>query len=449
MTSPGFESGGGRTVVRALYLVFAPGPVASVMIPLERATAVIGREAGPDVDIVVSDPEISRVHARLERDDAGGTYRIVDCGSRNGLWVDGVRVEQQHALRHGSVIRLGASLLVMAEVDLPKGQRLAGERPGLLGRSLHMQRVRGDIELVAPRSISVLVLGETGVGKERVAEAIHTASARRGRFVPVNCAAIPHGVAESELFGHVAGAFTGAAGRAEGLFAAAEGGTIFLDEIGELPMLLQAKLLRTLATGEVRPVGSMESRTVDVRVIAATHRDLDELVVQETFRADLLGRLAAWRIEVPPLRERREDVLGLAAAFLGDTRRLAVGAAEALLLHDWPFNVRELESVVATSAVRAADGTIRPEALPPALEARVAHRSRVKTTEPPLEALVDRTHAPSHDGLVRVMRHCRGNLADVADYFGKDRRQIYRWLEKHGIDAAAFRDPDPGKLPDR
>jgi transcriptional regulator with GAF, ATPase, and Fis domain len=443
VTSPDVESGGGRVRVRTIHVVYSPRPAAPVLMALEAAPVAIGREPGPGVDLVVPDPEISRLHVRFERDPERDAWRVVDCGSRNGVWIDGVKVDAAE-LHHGAVVRVGASLLVISDVEIAADQRLAAERAGLLGRSLHMQRVRGEIELVAPRTVGVLVLGDTGVGKERVAEDIHRLSGRSGRFVPVNCAAIPAGVAESELFGHVAGAFTGAAARAEGLFVAAHGGTLFLDEIGELPGALQAKLLRALATGEVRPLGSTEPRRVDVRIVAATHRDLDALVASDAFRADLLARLAAWRIEVPPLRERREDVLGLAATFLGDGVRLSVNAAEALLLHEWPFNVRELENVAASAAVRPSDGVIRAEHLPPAIAARVAHRSRTgaTTAPPPLEALIDRSRTPTRDDLVRVLRHLRGNLADVAEFFGKDRRQVYRWLEKHGLDADAYREPD-------
>jgi transcriptional regulator with GAF, ATPase, and Fis domain len=306
-----------------------------------------------------------------------------------------------------------------------------------------MQRVRGEIDLVAPRPVSVVVLGETGVGKERVAEEIHRVSKRAGKFVPVNCAGIPAGVAESELFGHVAGAFTGASGKSDGLFAAAHGGTLFLDEIGELPLPIQAKLLRALAVGEVRAVGSSEVRKVDVRVVAATHRPLDAQVGEGSFRGDLWARLAGWRIDLPPLRQRREDVLALAVAFLPDGARLSPTAAEALLLHDWPFNVRELENMMTAAALRPTDGVIRAEHLPQPLAARVAHRIRKASgptaAPPPIEALVDRAKAPSRDELEKVLRHFEGSIADTAEFFGKDRRQVYRWLEKFGIDPDALR----------
>jgi DNA-binding NtrC family response regulator len=438
LSSPGDEGAGESVRVRALHVVYASRPPATPLVPLGRPFA-IGREPGPDVGLVLVDSEISGVHARCVPGE-GEAWRIVDAGSRNGVWVDGARVAEAE-LHPGAVVRLGACLLVMSELALGAHEPLAAETPGLLGRSLAMQRLRGEIELVAARAIDVLVRGETGAGKERVAEALHAGSGRRGRFVPVNCAALPAALAESELFGHAAGAFTGATARTEGLFAAADGGTLLLDEVAELAPAVQATLLRALATGEVRPVGGTTARRLDVRVIAATHRDLDALVATGGFRADLLARLAAWRLDVPPLRARREDVLGLAASFLGDGLRLSATAAEALLLHDWPYNVRELAQTCAAAAVRAADGVVKPAHLPPAIAARVAHRARpAGSVAPPLAALVDRTQPPTRDGLVAVLAAMHGNLADVAAYFGKDRRQVYRWLDRHGLDAARYRD---------
>jgi transcriptional regulator with GAF, ATPase, and Fis domain len=297
----------------------------------------------------------------------------------------------------------------------------------------------------------VLVLGETGVGKELVARELHRASGREGAFVPVNCAAIPEQLAESELFGHVAGAFTGAGARSDGLFVSADGGTLFLDEVGELPPVLQPKLLRALATGEVRAVGAAAARRVQVRVVAATWRD----VVADTdgFRRDLLARLAGWTIPVPPLRDRRDDLLPLAAGVLAaqpGAPALSASAAEALLLHDWPRNVRELEQVVAAAAVRAGPaGVIGLEHLPEALATRVTARdagdvagpdaAASREAVPPLELLVDRTATPDEPTLRMVLERLDGNLVKVAELFGRDRKQIYRWLERYGLDAESFR----------
>jgi two-component system, NtrC family, response regulator HydG len=233
----------------------------------------------------------------------------------------------------------------------------------LLGKSAPMQRLRALIERVAGASSSVLISGETGTGKELVALAIHADSPRAERpFVAVNCAALPEYLLESELFGHAKGAFTGASQSRRGLFVEADGGTIFLDEIGDLPLALQGKLLRVLQSGEVRPVGSEQSRTVDVRCVAATHKDLGELVAKGLFREDLFFRLDVLRVAVPPLRERGEDVLPLCDHFLKKslatgTRSILIGfepeALDFLAGCDWPGNVRQLENLIERLVVTA------------------------------------------------------------------------------------------------
>jgi len=233
----------------------------------------------------------------------------------------------------------------------------------LLGKSPGMQKLRALIERVAGANASVLISGETGTGKELVALAIHADSPRGDKpFVAVNCAALPEYLLESELFGHAKGAFTGASQSRRGLFVEADGGTIFLDEIGDLPLPLQGKLLRVLQSGEVRPVGTETSRTVDVRCIAATHKDLSELVAKGQFREDLFFRLDVLRVPVPPLRERSEDVATLAEHFLkkslaGGTRSILIGfepeALDFLGAHTWPGNVRQLENVIERLAVTA------------------------------------------------------------------------------------------------
>jgi DNA-binding NtrC family response regulator len=444
LTSPDLDGGSGGTArVRHVHVVLAPKELGRSMVPLFGDSLVVGRDEGQPGTLSLPDHECSRQHARFERDPARDVWRVVDLGSRNGVWVDGVRTEAADLLP-GTVVRVGASLLVYSEIELLPEQTLAPERAGLLGRSLAMQRVRGDLDLVARRAVNVVVSGETGVGKERVAAELHRASGRAGAFVPVNCAAISDSVAESELFGHVQGAFTGATVKHEGLFVAAHGGTLFLDEIGELPLAQQAKLLRALGEGEVRPIGASEARAVDVRVVAATHADLGRQIAAGSFRGDLWARLAGWQIDIPPLRRRREDVLGLARAFLPADVKLSPTAAEALLLHDWPFNVRELASVVAAAALRAGDGVIRVAHLPAALGERVAARAKPgeSAAEPPLEALVDRAATPGRIELELVMKRFRGSVALTAEFFGKERRQIYRWLERHDLDPDALRGRD-------
>ncbi|MBA3817836.1 MAG: sigma 54-interacting transcriptional regulator [Deltaproteobacteria bacterium] len=259
-----------------------------------------------------------------------------------------------------------------------------GETAGMVARSAEMRRVTELVAKVAPSEATVLITGESGVGKERVARALHEGSPRsRGGFVALNCAALPEALLESELFGHVRGAFTGAISDKQGLFAAARGGTLFLDELGEMSLATQAKLLRVLQEREVRPVGATASLPVDVRVVAATNRDPAELVAQHRFRQDLYYRLDVIRIDVPPLRARREDILPLARHFIESmcrargmaTKTLSPDAAHRLCLHPWPGNVRELENAIEHALVLAgSEAKLATQHLPPALgSARKSH----------------------------------------------------------------------------
>lgn len=236
-----------------------------------------------------------------------------------------------------------------------------GVRTGLIGHSAALQQVLHEVDVVAQSDLPVLLMGETGTGKELFAQRVHARSARaKGPMVHVNCAALPESLAESELFGHVRGAFSGASTDRAGRFEAARGGTIFLDEVGELPMSIQAKLLRTLQNGEVQRLGADKPVKVDVRVVAATNRALKEAVSQGSFRADLYHRLSVYPVHVPPLRERGDDVLLLAGHFLEVNRarlglrslRLDAGAEAALLRYGWPGNVRELEHVMGRAALK-------------------------------------------------------------------------------------------------
>jgi transcriptional regulator with GAF, ATPase, and Fis domain len=257
------------------------------------------------------------------------------------------------------------------------GEALPAERFGMLGRSPAMIAVFDLIERVAPSDVSVLIQGETGTGKELVARAVHDASRRAARpFVAVNCAAVPANLLESELFGHVRGAFTGAVADRAGHFRSADGGTLFLDEIGDMPLEMQAKLLRVLQEGEVRPVGGSKTHRVDVRVVAATHRDLKAMCAEGRFREDLLFRLDVVRLELPPLRDREGDVALLAGALVGKlaaelgvvTPELTPEALERLAAWRWPGNVRELENELRR-AIALSGGRIGPEDLSPGLAA--------------------------------------------------------------------------------
>jgi two-component system response regulator HydG len=305
----------------------------------------------------------------------------------------------------------------------------AGKR--LLGQSAAMRQLRSLIERVAPASSPVLISGETGTGKELVALAIHADSARAERaFVAVNCAALPEHLLESELFGHARGAFTGASHARRGLFAEADEGTLFLDEIGDLPLPLQGKLLRVLQSGEVRPVGSESSRMVDVRCIAATHKDLGALVEQGLFREDLFFRLDVLRLPVPPLRERPEDIPALVEHFLSRSRTDAsrsvlVGfepdALDFLTTSDWPGNVRQLENVVERLVVTAAT--------PLARLADVRHALGPARDADPIAPLVRRP--VTLDELEKryiagVLDRVGGSKVKAAEILGVDPSTLYR-----------------------
>jgi len=326
----------------------------------ERRLVFIG--SAPDNDCVIEHPTVSRVHARLEFDGAG--YLLRDLGSKNGTWVDGVRVREAFLattarLRFGQAEWLFALDEDRVHVELTRAERLGR----LLGRSPQMREIFALIPKVAKANVSVLIEGESGTGKELVAEAIHQHSGRSNKpLVVFDCSAVPPDLAESELFGHVRGAFTGAVATRSGVFEQAHGGTLFLDEIGELPLDLQPKLLRALEKGEFKPVGDQVRKVVDVRVIAATNRQLDKEVETGGFREDLYYRLAVIKMRLPALRQRPEDVPLLVEHFLAvaGASDVQVGweTMRRLQAHPWPGNVRELKNYVDRAVVLAEHGRL-------------------------------------------------------------------------------------------
>ncbi len=316
---------------------------------------------------------------------------------------------------------------------------------GLIGRSQRMRQLFEHIRLTARAHGPALILGESGTGKELVARALHAESERlSGPFLAVNCAGIPGDLLESEFFGHVSGAFTGAHKTRKGLFAQAEGGTLLLDEIGEMPLALQAKLLRALQDGRIRAVGAEQEQPVDVRIIAATNQDLPKLIQAERFREDLFFRLETFTIQVPPLRERDDDWELLAWHFL---RRHAVGlqrtvqgfSDEALALlrnYSFPGNVRELGNALERAVAFCDAEHIRPEHLPARLSHHTAHTvSATATAEPTLaNTLLEGPVLPTLDTLQRryihyVLQQVDGNKRRAAALLGIGRRTLYRWIE--------------------
>ncbi|MEZ5990145.1 MAG: sigma-54 dependent transcriptional regulator [Planctomycetota bacterium] len=302
----------------------------------------------------------------------------------------------------------------------------------LLGSSAVMRALAGDLDRIAASGAPVLIQGENGTGKELVARTLHDRSERGDRpFVVVNCGAIPEGLVESELFGHVKGAFTGAERRRTGLFEAADGGTIFLDEIGELPMSVQPALLRAIQFGELRPVGSEHAAAVDARVLAATNRDLLAEVEAGNFREDLYYRLAALIVQVPPLRARRGDIGELAAAFLvrqqvenGCDKELAPEAVEALERYDWPGNVRELENAIVRLCTLVRDRVVGAEAV----EAHVSRRRRLRSDGLPTLALEELERLAVEE----AMRRHGGSKPKAAAELGVSLKTLYNKLARYG-----------------
>jgi DNA-binding NtrC family response regulator len=310
-------------------------------------------------------------------------------------------------------------------------QRLEGT-PRLIGNTPAMHKVRILIEKVAPTNSTVLILGETGTGKELVARALHDNSNRaENPFVAINCGALPETLIESELFGHRKGAFTGADDHRVGLFEVAHGGTIFLDEIGELPKAMQAKLLRVLESGEIRRVGENKTTLVDVRVVCATHRDLQAMVAEEEFREDLMYRINPFEIHLPALRERVQDVPDLARHLLARHRKrpasealIAEDAIEVLLSHVWPGNVRELANVIEHATILCDSGPIRAEHLPQQLYSRqlqgAARGKRGVITLRDLEM----------DAIHEALERNDGNKPKAADELGISLKTLYNKLNQ-------------------
>lgn len=444
VTSPG-QDGPGHGVHRLLLVHSPHADQVGQSVFLDSEPATIGRSI-EGKGLRVEDPEVSRAHAELRLAD--GISVLTDMNSRNGTFLNGVRVQGSCEIENGDVLRVGAHILLYQCLDDADCRHLLDPVPpgtNLFGASPKMAKVRHFIRQASPGVVPVLVTGETGVGKELVAQAIHAQSRRTGAFVALNCGALPETLAESELFGHVSGAFTGAQHR-QGLFIRARGGTLFLDEIGEMDRTLQKRLLRVLSTGEVRAVGSDQAQRVDARIISATNVALDSAVASGSFRADLYARLAGHVIHVPPLRERREDVLVLLGHFLRLKKlHIAVSAyaAEALLIHDWPFNVRELEQLVGSlEPVLRTKRRLGLEELPENIRARLGDRPRGASSSlnAPLSVLgIRRDVPPNKAELVMLLELYEGNVSQVAAFFGKGRRQVYRWAQQHDIDIGAVR----------
>jgi DNA-binding NtrC family response regulator len=425
---------------------------------------VIGRAAS--CDLTLPDETVSRNHTRIERK---GEVRVIrDLGSRNGTLVNGRKVSVQ-MLTSGDRIEIGHALLlyssnsdssvetvmVPSSPGAPAGARLAvfdgakeedrpASSPAIIGRSPAIRRVLDMVEEVASSDASVLITGETGTGKELVARALHTRSGRPPeRFIAVNCAAIPETLLESELFGHEKGAFTGADHRRKGKFEEADGGTLLLDEIGDMPLSLQSKLLRVVEEKRVERLGG-KAFSVDTRLVCATNRDLPKAVAEGTFRADLYYRLNVVHIPLPSLRERLEDLPLLVEHFVSDLAHrypgrgggLEPGALEMLQAYSWPGNVRELQNLVQKAFLLGkgdalALGDFLPVEEPPAA-----------CPDAGTGALLSLSYTEAKESFTRfylesLLRRHGGNVSRAAREARISRQALHRLLNKHGLDAPA------------
>jgi transcriptional regulator with AAA-type ATPase domain len=391
---------------------------------------VIGRD--PSCAIELSGNDVSRRHAVLRRGEAGGTL-IADLGSRNGVRVNG-RLVASAPLVPGDVVRLGGWVGVITTSPGEVGEIA----PGLWGGGA-LATTLAPLQRAATSDLPIVLEGETGTGKEMAAGALHSWSGRRGPLVAVNCAALPEGLAESELFGHRRGAFTGADRASPGFFRSAEGGTLLLDEVSDLPLPLQAKLLRVLEQREVQPLGETRPVPIDVRIVVAGQHSLMEAARTGRFRPDLLARLDGLTVRLPPLRERREDVVPLFTRLLADVSHGRAPAfdsevAERLSLHDWPFNVRELVLLVRRLlTLHGSESTLTGEHLPArigeaAASNDTARAGGVAAASTPAAAAA-RGEPVELPALIGALRTAGGNVARAAAMLGISRQRAYRLME--------------------
>ena len=397
---------------------------------------VLGREESSAVCLAGTD--VSRRHASLQR-GADGQLTLVDLESRNGTQVNGAAIRVKR-VGPGDVLRLGGWVGVIADAPEP----VLELAPGLFGGGV-LRRAIAPLTTAARSDLPIVLEGETGTGKEVVARAIHAWSGRSGPFVAVNCAALPLGLAEAELFGYRRGAFTGADRASPGFFRSADGGTLLLDEISELPLALQAKLLRVLEQREVQPLGEPRPVPVDVRVVVAGQESLLDAVRERRFRADLLARLDGMSVRLPPLRARREDVPALfsrlwTALGQGAQPSLEFDFVERLCIHDWPLNVRELVLLVRRLLVfYVGEPSLRARHLPARIGEGGEHSRAPDAAREPLVtektgeavASLERIELPE---LIAALRAAQGNVTRASTLLGITRQRAYRLIEGHALD---------------
>jgi DNA-binding NtrC family response regulator len=438
-----------------LYVAACPGRLDSdPIILLEEGELRIGRErdarAWPARCLVLPDPSVSRRHALLRLH--GDKLTLVDCESSHGSRLNGRRVAEA-ALQPGDVVRLGHTVLVAGHgVPAPCED---AEGLGMVGRAPGVHELRTTIRRVAPSDLVVLAIGPTGTGKELVAQAVHAASRRTGAFVAINCAALPATLVENLLFGHRKGAYTGATTDEHGAFVRAQDGTLFLDEVGELPLESQPKLLRALENHEVTPLGATQQITVNARIVVATNVDLQAAVRAGRFREDLYARMAGVIVRPPPLSERREDIVPLLRRFLAardlGERPMSAEFVETLLRHVWSRNVRELVKLAERLAVlhpqasrweramldeefQGASGSTSPLSAVAVAEPTASSPAPAPQSQPQDDEDDDATlKPPSREHLVALLEKCDGNVSLVARMVGRNRKQVYRWMDLYAL----------------
>jgi transcriptional regulator with GAF, ATPase, and Fis domain len=440
----------GARRVLSIELVVIEGPSRGARVAIRDGNAKVGTAEGSDLRL--ADSSVSRVHCELQV--RAETVTVRDLGSTNGTFVDDVRVRDAD-VPPGALIRVGGSAFRIEAGDAPSFVALSSlsEFGELYGDSIEMRGVYALLERASPTDTTLLICGETGTGKDVAARSVHHASNRAaGPFIPVDCGAIPENLIESELFGHVRGAFTGAIGNRKGAFEEAHGGTLFLDEIGEMPLSMQPKLLRALESRSIRRVGETRAVPVDVRVIAATNRDLARAVNEGTFREDLYYRLAVVPIVLPPLRARRDDIPMLAQRFFtrlrgaqkaassrssADAEELPPELLAQLRERQWPGNVRELRNHVERlvtlgqwqSRARPGDESGKlpapaPSVLPAGIESIVPLHLPLK------DARLAWTEEFESVYVRAMLKRTGGNLTHAADLAGVSRRFLQRLIAR-------------------
>ncbi len=405
----------------------------------ERTVVRTEGERSAKLELGVPDARISSAHARFVLDI--DQWVVEDLGSKNGIKVNGV-ARTRAVLSDGDLIEVGHTAFLFRgpqQASPAADDSDASPQPGLVTLLPSLARAFDDLAQVTSTATSILLIGETGTGKELVARAVHTLAARTGAFIAVNCGALPATLVESELFGYTKGAFSGAISDRLGLVRSADRGTLFLDEIGDLSPSSQASLLRVLQERVVTPLGSSQQIPVDLRVVAATHHDLVAMLEAGTFRRDLYARIAGFTLRLPAVRERREDLGLLIAALLprvapdrADKIQLSCEALRALVEHEWPHNVRELEACLGVAVALARGGPIRIEHLPES----VREGAPVESSPGQRLSAADEQRRAELEAL--LVTHA-GNISAVARESGKARTQIQRWMKRFGLDSERYR----------